>query len=96
MARLVSRRYLDITAQCEAFLGRNPTFSRKMRSRVGLPRYTACEAAFEASLLLLSVNRQLFRRDPEIDQLLKDAREATEKLWKAMDARKWELYEGQR
>lgn len=70
------------------------TYARRWRARVGLPRLTAEAAATEASSLLRSINLSTHRNEPELRELLEDAREAASEYAVAAARANWARFEG--
>lgn len=66
----------------------------RWRNRVGLPRLTAQEAAFEATALLNSINASVFRSEPVMAIQLQAAREAAAEFARAVGVDNWERFEG--
>lgn len=66
----------------------------KWRNRVGLPRLIAESAMFEALGLLRSINRGIFRNDPEMREQYDVAMEALDDLAAEFSRQNWRRFEG--
>lgn len=69
-------------------------YAPKWRNRVGLPRLVADAASGEAAGLLRSINPGLFRSDPEMLALLRDAQEAVSAFSNALGRDSWHRFQG--
>lgn len=69
-------------------------YAPKWRNRVGLPRLVADAASGEASGLLQSINPGLFRNDPGMLALLRDAQAAVSAFSTAMGQDSWQRFDG--
>ncbi|WP_217181566.1 hypothetical protein [Streptomyces sp. AC495_CC817] len=65
------------------------------RNRVGIPRLVADQASEEAAGLLRSINAGMFRNEPELLELLHDARESVEAFATALGRDSWRRFQGE-
>lgn len=70
------------------------THAPKWRNRVGLPRLIAEAAMIEASGTLRSINRGIFRNDPQMRDRYDDALDALEELATEFSRQNWNRFEG--
>jgi len=70
------------------------TAGRKWLRRVGVPRLVAEAAASNASDMLHGISLSIHRNEPELDELLRDAREATNAYTRALFQADWERFDG--
>jgi hypothetical protein len=68
------------------------TTGGRWRNRVGIPRLTAQEVAYEASALLRSINLSVFKNDPRAADQLHHARAAVAELAQIVGAENWKRF----
>lgn len=68
--------------------------AKRWLARVGHPRLTAENAAAEAAGLLYSIHRGIHRNEPELENLLYDARKAAREYNVALMRDNWRRFEG--
>ena len=67
----------------------------RWRSRVGLPKLVAEQALIEADSLVRSVNRNVYRGDPEMREKHDAAMEALNELTTTFIRKNWERFENE-
>ncbi len=67
----------------------------RWRNRVGLPKLVAAQALIEADSLVRSVNRNVYRRDPEMREKHDAAMEALNELTTTFMRKNWERFENE-
>ena len=100
-----SRRYDEIAAETTGDYKKSPTdpkwtewdrrIAPKWRNRVGLPRLVAENVLFECLGLLRSINRGVFRGDPEGAARYDRALDALDDLVTVFARTNWRRFDGQ-
>lgn len=67
----------------------------RWRSRVGLPKLVAEQALIEADSLVRSINRNVYRGDPEMREKHDAAMEALNELTTTFIRKNWERFENE-